>query len=61
MNLWNQILLRNNRLRVVPRKKFKSVIIPELRNTWPEIIKNRRLDQDHRKRNKHRGNLKNKF
>ena len=43
------------------RKKYKSVIITELKNIWPEIIGNQKLSQDRKKNNKHRENRENKF
>ena len=35
---------RNNQLKQTQKKKHKSVIIAVLKNTWPEITKNQRLD-----------------
>ena len=33
----------------------------ELKDIWPEITKNQKLDQDYNKNNRHLGNLKNRF
>ena len=33
----------------------------ELRNTWPEITVNQRLDQDREESNRHQKNLRNRF
>ena len=38
---------------MVLRKKYKSIIIVELKNTWLEIIKNQKLNQDHKRDNRH--------
>ena len=52
---------RNNQSLVAPRKKHNSTITAELRDTWPEIIKNQRLNQDRRRKNNYSRNQENKF
>ena len=47
------MLRKNGKHRLAPRKKYISVIITELKNTWPEIIENQRLDQERKKNNRH--------
>ena len=32
-----------------------------LKNIWPEITGSQKLNQDHKKNNRHRGNLGNRF
>ena len=44
------MLQRSGQSPKIPRRKYKSVIITELKNIWSEIIKNQRLDQDRKKK-----------
>ena len=59
--LCNWMSRRDDQVRRVLRKKHKSVITMGLKNTWPEIIESQRMGQDHRKDNRHRENLRNRF
>ena len=36
-------------------------MIAELKNTWSEITESQRLEQDRKKNNRHRENLKSRF
>ena len=38
------MLWRNNQLPKAPKKKYKNIIIVELKDTWPEIIKSQELE-----------------
>ena len=33
----------------------------KLKNTWPEIIESQKLDQDYKRNNRHRENLRSRF
>ena len=44
---------RKDQLRETQKKKHRSVIIAELKDTWPEITGSQRLDQNYQKNNKY--------
>ena len=44
-----------------PRKKYKSVITMELKDTWLEITESQKLSQDHKENNKHKENRGSRF
>ena len=52
---------RKERLPGTLKKKHKSVIITELKNTWPEITENQKLGQDRKRNNRHKENFESKF
>ena len=47
------MLRRDDQLQEILRKKYKSIIIVELKNIWPEIIKNQRWDQNRKRNNRY--------
>ena len=61
MTLYNWISWGSGRLLRALRKTYKSVIIAELKNIWPEIAESQRLGQDRKENNKYRENLGSRF
>ena len=55
------MLWRDNQLPKISTRKHKNVITVGLRNTWPEITEDQRLDQNHKENNRHQKNLRNRF